>query len=241
MESTITTITCPNCGANPTNRRNCEYCGSMLIRFADKNITIDDNKYGKKAKIIPGLESALKSNLAIQKNPIDNIIPITELSSPNGCYQILPANEATFDISAANPYTDGSTGIVLRLPFLVRSSKSTVAHNAQYALNVFRNMDCFQLFDKVDVESGYYYLLNCGEDFETASRMLSTILAEIDGASYFQCVTHTVEKEILTKDKYGNITKKNEAPDVASSLLKVTLLITGILAIIGLIAYLIFI
>jgi hypothetical protein len=35
------TITCPNCGASAKNHMNCEYCGSMLVRFVDKNISVD--------------------------------------------------------------------------------------------------------------------------------------------------------------------------------------------------------
>lgn len=34
MDNQLHTIVCPNCGANATNFKNCEYCGSLLVRFA---------------------------------------------------------------------------------------------------------------------------------------------------------------------------------------------------------------
>lgn len=62
------TLRCPNCGANATNHDNCEYCGSLLIRFVDKNIAIDENKYGQQAFRFVGLEDALKRNLMEQNS-----------------------------------------------------------------------------------------------------------------------------------------------------------------------------
>ena len=37
MEKQIQAIVCPNCGANAHNHLNCEYCGSILVRFADES------------------------------------------------------------------------------------------------------------------------------------------------------------------------------------------------------------
>lgn len=66
MESSVSTIVCPNCGANPQNHNNCEYCGSLLVRFADKNIPIVEEKYGSKAVKFDGLKAALTKNLEEQ-------------------------------------------------------------------------------------------------------------------------------------------------------------------------------
>jgi hypothetical protein len=59
-------LTCPNCGANITNTRNCEYCGSLLVRFIDNNIALDEKKYGSSAFRLAGLKEALVKNLAEQ-------------------------------------------------------------------------------------------------------------------------------------------------------------------------------
>ena len=68
MENQVQTIVCPNCGANATNHQNCEYCGSLLVRFADKNIEIDESRYGHSAFRFSGLEEALTKNLEEQAN-----------------------------------------------------------------------------------------------------------------------------------------------------------------------------
>lgn len=207
MEPSISTIVCPNCGANPKNRHNCEYCGSMLIRFVDKNITIDE-KYKKNARVISGLEEALKSNLLIQKNHINGIIPITEITSTSDYdnYQVFPLSEATFGINAANPY-DGQIGIVLRIPFLVRSSNYQVAQEAQARLIFFKSQNCFPLFDEINVPEGYYYILDCGEDYETASRILSSVIMDNDGEQ-FVCNTHSIRKDTVITDARGDSTQK---------------------------------
>lgn len=229
MESTITTITCPNCGANPSNHHNCEYCGSMLIRFVDKNITINDN-YKKQARVIPGLEDALKSNLLIQKNQLNGIIPITEITSSYGGvnYQVLPINEATFGINASNPYT-GQLGIVLRIPFLVRSSNPQVAQDAQSRLINFKTQDCFTLFDEISVPEGYYYLLDCGEDYETASRILSSTIWDKSRSSHFVCNTHSVQKNTVITDSQGDITYKKSYGVIIAIAIIIAVIIFGIL------------
>ena len=44
-ENEIKTYTCPNCGAQITNTRNCEYCGSLLVRFAVHGIDVTKTEY----------------------------------------------------------------------------------------------------------------------------------------------------------------------------------------------------
>lgn len=61
------TVVCPNCGAAATNLKNCEYCGSLLVRFIDNNILLDESKYGHKAIVFNGLKEALKRNLEEQE------------------------------------------------------------------------------------------------------------------------------------------------------------------------------
>ena len=67
MEKQVQTIVCPNCGANVHNHSNCEYCGSLLVRFASRNEQINQSVFGKEAHIIPGLEENLKKNIIHQK------------------------------------------------------------------------------------------------------------------------------------------------------------------------------
>lgn len=65
--SELKTYVCPNCGASTTNTQNCEYCGSLLVRFAEKGIDISNTSYKSDAKILPGLVYELQTNLKIQE------------------------------------------------------------------------------------------------------------------------------------------------------------------------------
>ena len=226
MESQVQTIICPNCGANSSNHHHCEYCGSILVRFVDKNIDIDD-KYKKEAKVlIPGLETALKSNLLIQKHPIKDCISITELKNNYGeLFQVFPINEAMFGIEKPNPYT-GDIGVVLRIPFYFRSTNYNVSQEASRRFNTFRAMDCFSLFDKVTVPDGDLFLLDCGEDYITASRILSNVLLSFGDTNY-ACATINVQKSSVEMGSNGHISAKNTTNN-ASLVLGVIILIIAI-------------
>lgn len=81
MENQISTIVCPNCGANTTNRRNCEYCGSMLVRFVDKNIAIDQDIFSKDDLSLSSVVVNLKKNLELQNELSSTDVVLTEIRS----------------------------------------------------------------------------------------------------------------------------------------------------------------
>lgn len=64
---------CPNCGANYTNVNNCEYCGSLLVRFVEKGIDLSKTSYLNNDNVIPGLIPELKKNIKMQKATSENI------------------------------------------------------------------------------------------------------------------------------------------------------------------------
>lgn len=208
----VTTIVCPNCGANSTNHHNCEYCGSMLIRFVEHGITLDDSKYGKKAKVIPGLEGALKSNLSLQKNRIEGHLIITEINTDIGNYQIVPTSDATYDLGVDNPFVNKEDiGLVMRIPFLVRSKDSFISERERNNLLTVQNLDCYRLFSTIENQDGIYLLLDCGGDYETAARLLSSVIYSIYNPTSITCDTLCVSKGKLTLDEYGMVThKKNK-------------------------------
>ena len=59
-------ITCPNCGAPATNHKNCEFCGSLFVRFADKGIDFAKTKYLNQRQIFKNLEEELNKNIELQ-------------------------------------------------------------------------------------------------------------------------------------------------------------------------------
>ena len=67
-------LKCPNCGANATNHQNCEYCGSLLVRFVDKGIDLSQTSYTSNAEVFPGLVQNLQQNLRMQENSDDSTV-----------------------------------------------------------------------------------------------------------------------------------------------------------------------
>lgn len=72
---------CPNCGANTTNQHNCEYCGSLLVRFAVQGLNVSDN-YHNNTRLYPDLLDFLEINLLYQEEhpelPVATTIRTTE-------------------------------------------------------------------------------------------------------------------------------------------------------------------
>ena len=169
MEKQLTTIVCPNCGASTKNTHNCEYCGSMLVRFSDRHISCDENKYGKPARSIPGLEMALKNNLSLQISESDSDITVTQINGSSGGFlQILPSKEAFFGFtpyaSSFKPY--GDKGLVLRLPFAIRSDDMGVSESERVKHEQFKEMDCYELFTPVESANATNYMI----DFRSEER-----------------------------------------------------------------------
>lgn len=62
-------IVCPNCGANATNHENCEYCGSLLVRFVDQNIQYNEDNYNDPEIVETKLGDILDMHLTTAKQP----------------------------------------------------------------------------------------------------------------------------------------------------------------------------
>lgn len=84
----LTAICCPNCGANTTNHQNCEYCGSLFVRYRDLGIKFDKQKYEDQ---IVGLEAALRDNLSAQHstNGINHITTFISCDNPGFAVQVM--------------------------------------------------------------------------------------------------------------------------------------------------------
>lgn len=60
-------IKCPNCGAPAQNHKNCEFCGSLLVRFANKGVDLTNTSYLNNDGVLPGLIKELNKNLELQQ------------------------------------------------------------------------------------------------------------------------------------------------------------------------------
>lgn len=212
MENLVSAIVCPNCGANTSNRLNCEYCGSMLVRFTDHGISIDPTKYGNGAKAIDGLEEALAGNLSLQETCGENEYVITNMTANMEPLRIqfIQSDAATIGITGNNPLENATRGnIALRVPFAIRSDNDEAMMQAKAELDRFRKMDCFSLFTPQQYDGGISFYIDFGRDTLTAAQVFSQIAKEIDReGQLFDFQTVIKSKEDITIDSEGTFSEK---------------------------------
>lgn len=197
---------CPNCGANYTNTTNCEYCGSLLVRFVEKGIDLSNTSYLSDEKTIPGLATELRKNLQLQKTTDD--VVVTDVYSE---FTDDEDHDSYFELSVMRTgygYYEGS-----ETPIVINDNKSglTIVYRVIETLNpedewcyskgdveidkaiwdYFKSLPSFPLFtqhiemwDSNDDETGknirhrnHHYAIDFGEDAEGAARLISEILS----------------------------------------------------------------
>lgn len=197
---------CPNCGANYTNTNNCEYCGSLLVRFVEKGIDLSNTSYLSDEKTIPGLATELRKNLQLQKTTDD--VVVTDVYK---VFQDDEDHDSNFELSVMRTgygYYEGS-----ETPIVINDNKSglTIVYRVIETLNpedeyyyneemeeyhratwdYFKSLPSFPLFtqhiqmwDFDDDKTGknirhrdHNYAIDFGEDAEGAARLISEILA----------------------------------------------------------------
>ena len=189
---------CPNCGASITNSLNCEYCGSLLIRFEAQNIPLNLVKYGKDGFSFPGLEDALKKNIELQKK-YPGVDTCTDIDESTGTVNLQVSKSGMIEGKAFDVFTD-KPGLEIALRF-----SAAKGADIQY-WKVFEKLDIFKLFKINDlVLDGAKPFKECyidfGEDYVGASRMLSTIIKEVYGLD---------ESTVFTYNTWSN--GEDEAP-----------------------------
>lgn len=198
------TLKCPNCGANATNVRNCEYCGSLLVRLVDNGINIDAYLSGH--GILPGLLKALKDNLQLQKNntnePIATDIYGKYFATNNYNFvSVIPSSNLIFQNGrTAFPSTKGGIGVIFSFiinDFGIMDDKHEVdvEENKRMtkAHDKFKELEIFDLFasnyskiDKgfVNKSNCYEYAIDFGEDSEGAAIFISDVLNQVYDVPY---------------------------------------------------------
>lgn len=188
---------CPNCGANTTNTQNCEYCGSLLVRFVEKGIDLSHTSYLNDNAVFPGLVEELKRNLELQsENPKDWVATDLYKNFDNRCDCLSIMNLLSWQDGTRSPEFDGKKkGLCICFDF---STYMDVANFKDFndekdaQLARFRQLDSFPLFTahnctykEVDGRSRYgrEYAINFGEDAEGAARLVSEILIKVYGWS----------------------------------------------------------
>lgn len=196
----LKTYVCPNCGANTTNAENCEFCGSLLVRFVEKGIDLSQTSYTNDSEVFPRLITELKKNLKLQEEN-KGVFVSTDIfwmtaTGDRGALSILSAGSEP-DVphfKDGTPINLGSKarGLIIAFDF------STYADSRQFSefnervdaqLKEFKQLKSFPLFTShygpFD-ESGYNrlgreYAILFGEDVEGAARLISEELMKVEG------------------------------------------------------------
>lgn len=198
MEENI--LRCPNCGATISNTKNCEYCGSLLVRFLGTDINLAQTSYLDNSKTSLSLLRSLKQNLKMQQSSMD--VVVTDIFHHNDKNQydlivsVMRNGDAVFaDGSPISLESRQGLCIVLGFDDIVKNSEARKKHNQ------FKSLDCYLLFDEhvsvVDKASqwtkskNYEYYIDFGNDAEGAARLISDIITNLYGVSIESLECHT--------------------------------------------------
>jgi len=179
---------CPNCGANTTNTQNCDYCGSLLVRFVEKGIDLSHTVYLNNDEVFPRLIAELKQNLRLQDDHKNEPI-FTLLMWPTkdgGHDSIIVSQHATGDYSVQR-------GLEIAIPFNKYSNNfghEDFNKSVDSQLTNFKQLDSFPLFtyeygplvdDCGNELIERMFKIDFGEDAEGAARLISEILIKVKG------------------------------------------------------------
>ena len=213
------TLRCPNCGANTTNADNCEYCGSLLVRFVEKGIDLSKTSYTSNAEVFPGLIKELEQNIALQKQS-DKFVATDIYRAVGQELYVLPSVLRTgksdwFDKQNIT-LSNSKTGLVIALDFSTcvdEKSNADFNQKKEKQLALFKQLPCFELFtphrcfytDPWGVErKGIQYAIDFGEDAEGAARLISEIMIKVYGVPLDEGV------EFYTNYGFANVEKSRK-------------------------------
>lgn len=182
-------IVCPNCGANITNRSNCEYCGSLLVRFVDKGIDLSQTTYFNDDAVFLGLREALNYNLQIQNSITETVATDIYRSSGTNLASVIRSGHAIWADGTTINLANSLKGLCIIFGFYNKYatiSKEEHSNKVQEALhNRFKSLSSFQLFSmhKSFISENnmtfYEYAIDFGCDYVNAARILSEVLSKV--------------------------------------------------------------
>lgn len=185
----LKTYVCPNCGASTTNSQNCEYCGSLLVRFAEKGIDINETPYFDNSVMFPELVAELDKNLKIQadydgdESVTTGIYWIDQTGTEEEC--ILIESIGFLDEENANT-NNGKRPIrlVVQLDFDcddVYDEEYNKKQKERFAK--FTRLKSFPLFErdyyKDENQALRDFQIDFGQDAEGAARLISELLIKV--------------------------------------------------------------
>jgi hypothetical protein len=231
------TSTCPNCGAAATNHSNCEFCGSLLVRFVEQNISVSPD-YASNVKVAPGLIDALDENIRLQKEK-PGIPVVTDINRKVDAKEAYHKGINTTIVSVFSdiytsdgkpffPEADFSNGkchLMIGLSFEVQPDFAAILNKllGTKEHEKFIQLDCLDLFERYQVKGEgdkryftyYQYAIDFGEDVEGAARIISKVLREVYDVNkftelaFFTASNENIDELEKQRDKVSGKDKQN--------------------------------
>lgn len=183
-------LRCPNCGANATNHQNCEYCGSLLVRFVEKGIDLSKTTYNSNVRVFPGLIDHLKLNLQLQDK--GNEFVATDIMEGYGdehsnSISIMRTGRCDWGDGQKMKLGIGNKGLIICFDFNLEEINGCQDNHSNNLYARFKALDCFPLFTSHYTEyktgetwwQGHEYAIDFGLDAEGAARLISDILNKV--------------------------------------------------------------
>lgn len=214
-------LKCPNCGANTTNAQNCEYCGSLLVRFVDKGIDLSKTSYTNDSATFPGLTEELKRNLQLQERNHEEGVT-TDLwtkkadtgDSESIC--VLRSGKCVWADGQEMNISNSKKGLIISLNFAtyIDNGDWQKQYNKRVEkwLQAFKKLDSFPLFTSHicnytyagDERYSREYAIDFGKDAEGAARLISEILQKVYGW------TMNTNFDMFTEVGYDNLQRARD-------------------------------
>lgn len=228
MEANV--IKCPNCGASSSNRTNCKYCGSLLVRFVDKGIDLGATSYLSNDKVYNGLIEALTQNLERQELSASNVetlilyksSPTVKLSRKrHGVVTVFRSGSCTWSDGDPIKLGEGNNGLVIKFSFDIHAEeKDSSDERIEKQHQAFHALSSSPLFTK---HTGIYmrpgsssrfrsqeYAIDFGKDVEGAARLISEVLDKVYGIPTDAQLNYLEEEDLKTEDKIEERPKEKE-------------------------------
>lgn len=231
MDNQTSIIVCPNCGASTTNGHNCDYCGSLLVRFIAENKSVDKTTFGGDSTEILGLKEELRKNLSYQKIKKDDEIVVTSIIDSNdNIVQVVETAHCNLGTVGENPFLGiYDKGITLRVTFETRNEDEDFAQSERTRLNWFKKQSYYFLFTQQNLPAGTYYYIDFGEDIENAAKLISAMLMS-EGASNeeYSFETRMVTANSLSNENgliYDNTAEKSKRAITLASIITISIIV----------------
>lgn len=201
--------TCPNCGANITNTKNCEFCGSLLVRFAEAGIDISTTTtYTSDASVFAGMQQTLDKHLQYAKENPGQYVQ----TNINGNLMVIVNTKSLDDFEGRRFFESAEVdGLGICIWFCRENSNEAIQ------VERFKELKSFTLFthritrrneligfDKDNNEvyalrTYDEYAIDFGIDSKSAARFCSEIIANVynipSGTTLTYCTETQAEKE----------------------------------------------